>query len=619
MLHYLAIADLRHSSDLRLKRAIDVLMREGSDWYLMFEAHGLFVFAQPRSHRQLCRAIGTSGVVLGDLFERRYEPLDDTAAHPARLSTEDCRKLVASRGRDLTTAYWGDYVGFVFDASATALHVVRAPTGSLPCHYLRVGPVTIFFSHITDVVSLGIARPRPTDRYLHDRVFGGGRRRIAEPLSGVSTCLRGQCIQLNSRETETAWERHYYWHPLTFTGVAEMIEGANLAAHAMRASIRSTVHTRAAQYPSILHRLSGGLDSSIILGCLKEAPSHPRLACYTYYWPGRIANERPWAQLAAQDAGCPCIEQPLHPSAFDLSSLPDMRLSPEPVSILGLLHRRRNEHALAKSQDASALFCGDGGDSGFGRHSIALCLLQYLQHHGFGRNTFSLARDIALYTQQTAWRILYKSLQYWLFGCNASAQQDNRLRGMQLVNPAILEAQTPERHYPHPWFEHLHDVPWSTIYQLGMLLYEADLVDEIEPYSDTLDLISPLYDQPVVELLLRIPTYLHFESGRERGLARRAFRNDVPSPILNRLWKDRAPGLAETLVERYKTVLRETLLDGILMRKCLLNRRSIETALSTRAGKNSVLTGEIMQLLDLELWVRNWESKPSFNAACYYP
>lgn len=618
MLHYLAIADLRHSSDHRLERAIDALMQEDSDWRLVFEGHGLLIFTQPHSRRQLCRAIGTSGVVLGDLFERRCDPFDDTAACPARLSPETCRKLVASRGRDLVTEYWGDYVGLVFDTPATKLHVVRAPTGSLPCHYLRVGPATIFFSHIADVVSLGMTRPRPTDGYLHDRVFGGGRRRIVEPLSGVSTCLRGQCIQLSARNPET-WERHSYWHPLNFTSATELIEDADLAARAMRATIRSAVHTRAAQYPSILHRLSGGLDSSIILGCLKEAPSHPRLTCYTYYWPGRSADERPWAQLAAKDAGCPYIEQPLHPSAFDLSPMPDIPLSLEPVSILGLLHRRRNEHALAKSQDASALCCGEGGDSGFGRHSIALCLLQYLKQHGFGGNTFSLARDIALYTQQTAWRILYKSIQYWLFGCDASVQRDDLRRGMQLVNPAILETQTPERHYPHPWFEHLRDVPWSTIYQLGMLLYEADLLDDIAFHPDTPDLISPLYDQPVVELLLRIPTYIHFESGRERGLARRAFKNDVPAPILDRLWKDRAPGLAEALVEQHKTVLRETLLDGVLMRKCLLNRQAIESALSPRAGKNSVLSGEIMHLLDLELWARSWESIPSFNASRCHP
>lgn len=619
MLRYLAIADLKHSYDHRLERASNALMREGSGWHLVFEAHGLRVFTRTYFRQHLCHPIGTSGVVLGDLFERRGDPLDDTAAAPTRLSPGACQKLITSKGRDLITGYWGDYVGLVFDASATSLHVVRAPTGFLPCHYLRIGRATIFFSHVADVVSLRMAQPTPTDSYLYDRVFGGGQRRVAEPLSGVSTCLRGQCLQLSSTNQDVTWEPLCYWHPLTFEGAAHLIEDPDLAARTMRAAIRSAVHTRAAQYPGILHRLSGGLDSSIVLGCLKEAPSRPRLACYTYYWPGRSVDERPWAQLAARDAGCPCIEQPLDPSDFDLSSLPDIPLSSEPLSLLDLLHRHRNEYPLAKSQGAAALFCGEGGDSGFGRHSIAFCLVQYLQHHGFGKSTLSLARDIALSTHQTAWRILYKSLQYWLFGCNASAQRANSLLGMQLVNPAALEALSAERRYPHPWFGHLKDVPWSTIYQLGMLLYEADPLDDLTSHSNTPELISPLYDQPVVELLLRIPAYLHFESGRERGLARRAFASDVPSPILNRLWKDRVPGLAETLMERHMAVLRETLLDGVLMRKSLLNRQATEAALSTRSGKNSVLTGEIMQLLDLELWARNWESIPSLSADRRHP
>jgi len=613
MLRYLVIADLKNSLDHRLERAIDALTRKSSGWRLVFEGSGVCIFTKTYSHRQLCHTMGMSGVVLGDLFERSSEPLDDTATSRAQLSPDACEKIVTSKGQDLITSYWGDYVGFVFDSPVTTFRAVRAPTGSLPCHYLRIGRAVIFFSHISDVVALGMAKPKPTDSYLHGRVLGGGQQRMADPLSGISTCLRGQCIQLDPSKRDVGLERHTYWHPLTFDGAADLIQDPDLSARAMRATIRSTVHSRAAQYSSILHRLSGGLDSSIVLGCLKDTPSSPHLTCYTYYWPGRIADERPWAQLAAEEAGCPCIEQPLSLSTFDLSSLPDLPLSLEPVPLLELLHRYRNERSLANSQNAAALCCGDGGDSGFGRHSIALCLVQYLQHHGLGRNTLGFSRDIALYTQQTAWRILYKSLQHWLFGCSAAVQPGNSLRNMQLVNPALLEVQRPERRYPHPWFEHLDDVPWSTIYQLGMLLYEADPFDDIASHTNAPDLISPLYDQPVVELLLRIPTYLHFESGRERGLARRAFKDDVPSPILNRLWKDRAPGLAETLVERHKVALREALLDGTLMRKGLLNRPATEAALSPRSRKNSVLTGEIMRLLDLELWARNWGNIPSLN------
>jgi asparagine synthase (glutamine-hydrolysing) len=118
--------------------------------------------------------------------------------------------------------------------------------------------------------------------------------------------------------------------------------------------------------------------------------------------------------------------------------------------------------------------------------------------------------------------------------------------------------------------------------------------------------VSPLLSQPVVELCLRIPSYVLFENGNDRGLARRAFAAEIPPEILSRQWKDRVQGFTESILLHGRTFARELLLDGVLVKQGLLDARKIETALSGRDARSTVSVGEILDHLVVEAWLRSW-------------
>ena len=101
--------------------------------------------------------------------------------------------------------------------------------------------------------------------------------------------------------------------------------------------------------------------------------------------------------------------------------------------------------------------------------------------------------------------------------------------------------------FPHPWLDHLQAVPWPLIRRLGTLLTTPEFYN-VAPGIDAPEVLAPLYSQPAMELFLRIPLDVHFQDGRERGLARQAFAQDVPAEIIRRSWKDRAPGIVDRLV-----------------------------------------------------------------------
>ena len=168
--------------------------------------------------------------------------------------------------------------------------------------------------------------------------------------------------------------------------------------------------------------------------------------------------------------------------------------------------------------------------------------------------------------------------------------------------------------YPHPWLNREKPVPWSLVRRLGTLLATPEFYN-VAAGLDAPEVLAPLYCQPMMELLLRIPVDVHFAAGRERGLARSAFAADLPVEVVRRTWKDRVPGFMDQLVARHRPFLREQLLDGVLVQARLLNRQAVEEALSDRVSSNAAYPGELLRHLDVELWARHWQPTTAHTSA----
>jgi asparagine synthase (glutamine-hydrolysing) len=383
------------------------------------------------------------------------------------------------------------------------------------------------------------------------------------------------------------------------------IEDPERAASAVQATVRSCTQTLSAGHASLLLRLSGGLDSSIVAGCLGRAFSRPRIACYTYFNPQGRSDERPWARLAAEHAGFEHLECPIVPAEVRIAELVQTRPAPEPLPLLGYLIRSTVEERLATERHASAVFTGDGGDSGFCSDSLNYAVTDYLRRHGPRPAALRLAAAVALRTERSTWSVLLSSTRHWLYGAQMSEQIPAVLMGSRLVGAQVRDFGIPEV-YPHPWFSHLSHVPWDVIRRVGILVATPDFYNVTDVAGPEPEIVSPLYAQPAVELFLRIPIHVHAEGGRDRGLARRAFEREVPGPILRRLWKDRAPGFHSEVLERNLHLFRELFLDGVLVREGLLDRAAVEAALAPGPAKTHVLPVEIYRHLDVEIWARYW-------------
>jgi hypothetical protein len=60
--------------------------------------------------------------------------------------------------------------------------------------------------------------------------------------------------------------------------------------------------------------------------------------------------------------------------------------------------------------------------------------------------------------------------------------------------------------------------------------------------------------------------------------------------------------------------LREFLLDGTLVRRRLIDRTKLETVLSPRIAKSTVIACDIFAKLYIEAWLRAWQQAETLSA-----
>ena len=122
--------------------------------------------------------------------------------------------------------------------------------------------------------------------------------------------------------------------------------------------------------------------------------------------------------------------------------------------------------------------------------------------------------------------------------------------------------------------------------------------------------MRPLTSQPVVETCLRIPSYVLLADGVSRGLARRAFRDFLPAQVLRRTVKGVTRGFWHAVVRRNMGFIRAYLLDGVLVRQGLLDRRKLESYLVDDQPCLTVGADQLMDYLACEEWVHRFEARP---------
>jgi asparagine synthase (glutamine-hydrolysing) len=607
MFRYMTLLWNAESADL--SAAADNLERElqsaSGGWCVALEAPGIRILVADRTqYLGIHSFCDNAGVVVGEVYARHKDSDNAAPSHDAKFNRLETVEALKTQGRSLVDKFWGNFVAFIVDETRRARFVYNDPSGTLPCYYTRHRGVRLVFSSLSDCRDVGL-KPSVNWAFVRARAVNGLLDLDTPPLLGVRTVHRGECVRFDTQSNSVS--SSVYWHPSTFDGASDLILDPAVAARAMRATVRSCVHSLVAHHSSVLAQTSGGLDSSVVLGCLGEAPNKPSIACYTDYVRDSICDERRWARLACERGGYRHVELCRDPRTLTFRDLPALAPSIEPACYFTHWQRGPKDRELSETYGASVVLSGDGGDSSFCSTSFIYAVDHSLKRHGLGLRTLRTAASVASRRDRTVWRVLAKSAGRVLFGMG---QRDERRRLSALSSLVATDARAfVERQQGKRGSSFLSSggrVTQETLLRMGTLAFPPifyDLSTSVHaraPYT-----VSPLSAQPVYELCARIPVDIHFDAGRIRGLARRAFADVVPEPILRRQWKDRPLLFVPEVIQRNVGYLRETLLDGALVREGILDRKALELALRAGPTRSAAIGAEIVNHLDLELWIRD--------------
>lgn len=541
-----------------------------------------------------------SGVVLGTLFRSN----GSASASALVLRDEDRRSIIESTGKTLIERFWGRYVAFIRKPQTPSVHIVRDPQGGLPCFSTRLRGVQLFYSDVDDMLALDAIRPTINQRFLTAFV---GFPLIAGNETGLNEIKEvppGHCLELDAEGERSCC---LYWDAAAIARTSTVVNEKEAAA-ALRSTTEACVTSWASCFPGILHRLSGGLDSSIVLSCLRSAATRPAVTCLNYFFQSSNEDERAYARMAASATHCELLEKEERVVEVQLERILRVRRFARPDDFEEPTRHAAFEAQLAGEKRAGALFCGVGGDNIFYQNPLNLTPADYLFGHLFRRGFLNLVTAVARVEREPVWRILGTAIKTGLLRARWNPLDDVH-QYMSLVTRDVVEVTKRQLDFIHPSLRNVDGLAPGKIRHIQMMT--ALVPNPYSPFDlhDAPERIAPLVSQPLIELCLRIPIYVLSARGVDRSAVRHAFEGAVPSPILRRHIKGGIDAYILQLLQRNLPFIRELMLDGLMIKEGLLDRSKLEKVLAPDQPWMPPEGLEVMcDHLSTEAWMRSWHA-----------
>jgi len=500
---------------------------------------------------------------------------------------QTCRAWAETDGAALTQECWGGYLAIVVDAARDRTLIVRDPMGARPC-FVREAQgdgVRIVFTDFADVADFA---PLPSIDEEFLCLFLAQPRIVHERtgLRGVREILAGECYALGAESDGATLCQRRTKSRLELAAVKAEVLAGDLRAH-----ILSAGRAWASLGRPVLHRLSGGLDSSVALAALSKAGAH--IVCVNE-WPRGFAegDERQAARTVAAKFGVKLVELAYEPAQVDYRKVMEAPLLAKP-SIATLSFADPHFHDLAEA--GTLLTSGQGGDQVFYRSRAVCTIADAVRDRLNFAAIISLALDAARVSRRSVWPALAMGVEYGVL-------RSSRGYVLKVLRDA---ARASAPHHATAAAEAALADPWvkDALARGPGEAMRALLIGDLQYYHgpslpNQYFIPAPVVtSQPIVEFCCSIPTYRSFDGGRDRALARLAFTDDLPASSVVRQRKGDTTRFFGAVAAANGDFVIDALKGGELVKRGLFDAGRLEAK-----PRRAVL--DFSNELVVELWLR---------------
>ncbi|HVW67409.1 MAG TPA: asparagine synthase-related protein [Steroidobacteraceae bacterium] len=604
--------------------ALQTLAHTDPRWSLTLSARGLLLYTAPDRYSRDTSVLLSRrrGVILGTVFATT-ESEQSLTLPVHQLPEKIAEDILLSHGRALTTTHWGSYVAILTDPANATVTVFRGPMARLPCFYIQLNPIHLFFSRMQDLVSLRMTRLAVNYAAIRAQATGGDYITAETGIESVSSVLPGEAVHIAA----SGVRRESYWSPRQFAKRTQDIPFTQ-AVQRIKSGTRTSIRAWASLHQRMLVSLSGGFDSSVVLSHLRRSPGQHEVVGVNFF-DGASADERHFARSMGVHTQTEVIERRWNPRVDFHRFLSCALTAAPPLSFVAFDFEPACLE-IAQERQATAIFSGEIGDDIFGRTVGPELISDCIWRYGWGPKLLAATADYAQFKRLSVWEALAQGRRYhrfrahepyWSVARYLMTFHKKAIGGLGTTRSLIHEEalndyQRNLDRFIHPWFQEMHAVPpgW---FQLVRDLIVGSSTWWHSPFAGERDamFVHPLFSQPLVEAYFQIPARLHIAGGHSGAVARQAFADHLSPEVLKR---GRGKGTPDAwlvqAIQRNREFLREFLLDGVLVRERILDRGKVEATLSGRAGGAMTSVCDLIAQLYIEGWLRRW-TEVSLQAA----
>jgi asparagine synthase (glutamine-hydrolysing) len=412
-------------------------------------------------------------------------------------------------------------------------------------------------------------------------------------------------------------EQVRYWDPVKVSRQPE-IEGT--VVETVRETVRTAVERRLVSDVPLGAFLSGGLDSSVIVGLMSDELD-TNFKTVSVGFEDDTYDERNHAKTVADRHGTDHQSFSVRPSLEDV--LPDLvQHFGEPFadsSAVPTYYLAKKTRHLVK-----VTLSGDGGDEVFGgyRRYRALQYWSYLKSIVPGRLLRGVQRLGESLPDTSDRRSGYGELLRLLrMSSQSSVEQYQEMVGLGYddwkENLARGPLKKPARRGGEQWlerwfrrFDHVENPAQQAMFVDLMSYLPGDLLvkTDITTMMNSLECRSPFLDRDVLELGLRLPTERKIRGSNQKTILKRAFRDYLPESVRNRSKMGFGVPLAAWFREDPEAeYLREVLMDAGPALWDLLNRQKVAKYLEAHRANKTDAGPLLWALTVLSLWFEEYD------------
>jgi asparagine synthase (glutamine-hydrolysing) len=498
----------------------------------------------------------------------------------------------------------------LWDSRTRTLLLARDRVGIKPLHYAVTGSRLYFGSEIKSILATHDLETaldfHALDHYL-SFLYTPADTSI---FSGIKKLPPGHLLRLQNGSIDI----HRYWE---MPAQEETPRSEEEAIEGLRAVLRDAVRSHLMSEVPLGAFLSGGVDSSLVVGLMAEASSRP-VRTFSIGFDDPRYDELEHARVVARHFGTEHHEFIVKPDALaiidDLISHFDEPFGDSSAIPTWYVSEMARRHV-------TVVLSGDGGDELFGGYE------RYSPHPriaAFDRWCPPASRRVA--------SLVWPILPHGATGKNflRRASRDERGRYLDRIGhfqrdekDALLSADVRHRIEGTDaearlarHFERLDQLPWDG--QMMHFDFETYLPEDILTKVDRMSMAHsiesrvPLLDNQVVDFAARLPANLKIKDGRKKHILKEAAAGLLPDGILNR----RKQGFAVPVGGWFRGDLRQFFSDVLLSRDAhqrgYFEPRFVERLVREHVTGRRDHTLRLWGLVVFELWHREYlDCRPS--------